>query len=719
MEKRELMKMTGMVAADRIMKKALSDIPKIVKMSGHVKVVFEYEVMMGAEVRGDILLVNFYLTLNLHAGGRAPVYTLFLEKDSDSFLTYDYIGRKWREANLERLDWPNCSYCKKVYADEADRKRIADYLQTEEGSYWDISLYQYEIRERQLKARYKRETDPWDKVMEQVPPLPKDWDRWVARNAVTNHFIFYRYARHVSEGFCSRCGKTVPISEPRHNKMGRCPGCRQKIQYKAVGRAGAICTEEEIAYLLQPFGNGFIIREFTVYHKYTKGSYETPEHCYYEYRRIFVDQNLNGEVYYLGYYKQRYYRWIRYNSEWERRSFWHRWSYDGHVYRRTLPALNRGLLSRTGFSEYLNRSGIVDPEKYLLSLKETPELELLVKAGFIQLTCDVLDGKDITFMKAHSLKKMLGIDKFRMKWLLDKNGGVEYLKWFQEEKRQQKGRIPDHVIEWFVEEKISLGDLSFISDRMSTIQIYNYLRRQIKQSGQISHQLIMTWKDYLSMAEKLNMDTKDPIIYRTSKLIQRHNEAVQLLEQKNFNDQVEELTRKFPKVSDVYAEIREKYEYLEDDTYAVLVPECIRDIMVEGRKLHHCVGSEERYYDRINRQETYILFLRMQNNLQKAFYTLEVEPGGVIRQKRTEYDRQKTDIQDATAFLKKWQQVVALRLSGTDLQLARESGEMRIREYEELRKNGVRIRGGIFSGKLLADVLEADLLEVQESEKAA
>ena len=47
-------------------------------------------------------------------------------------------------------------------------------LGTKEGGYDGLLQYQREIREAELVARHKKETDPWDEDLKQVPPLPKD-----------------------------------------------------------------------------------------------------------------------------------------------------------------------------------------------------------------------------------------------------------------------------------------------------------------------------------------------------------------------------------------------------------------------------------------------------------------------------------------------------------------------------------------------------------------
>ena len=144
--------------------------------------------------------------------------------------------------------------------------------------------------------------------------------------------------------------------------------------------------------------------------------------------------------------------------------------------------------------------------------------------------------------------------------------------------------------------------------------------------------------------------------------------------------------------------------------YSVVVPMGIEDILVEGKMLHHCVGSSERYWDRIQSQESYILFLRKTEDMQKAYYTLEVEPDGTVRQKRTEYDRQYDDIQDATAFLQKWQSVVSQRITDNEISLAEKSKKLRNIEIAELKKNNVIINIGDLRGQSLADVLMSDLM---------
>lgn len=90
---------------------------------------------------------------------------------------------------------------------------------------------------------------------------------------------------------------------------------------------------------------------------------------------------------------------------------------------------------------------------------------------------------------------------------------------------------------------------------------------------------------------------------------------------------------------------------------------------------------------------------------------MEVEPNGTVRQIRTEYDRQNSDITDAREFLKGWQKEVVKRLTKEDREKAQQSRALREQEFVQLRKDQVTIRNGDLAGRLLVDVLTADLLE--------
>ena len=96
------------------------------------------------------------------------------------------------------------------------------------------------------------------------------------------------------------------------------------------------------------------------------------------------------------------------------------------------------------------------------------------------------------------------------------------------------------------------------------------------------------------------------------------------------------------------------------------------------------------------------------------YYTLEIEPDGTVRQKRTMYDRQKEDIKDAEKFLREWQKVISKRITAKERGFAEKSRILRNQEFTQMRENQVIIHTGDLRGQLLVDVLMKDLMENKE-----
>lgn len=721
MKKSELLKMKPQYATPSMMRDAANDVPVRERCyygkSDYIDV-YKHNCHLRGKYENGIVRVAIFFTENMRLGCNKPAFEVFIDTAKRDFITYDYKYNKWSNAKISLLTWPSWNYYLKTHSSREFNKFIKKHLNTEKPGLDGVLAWQWGVRDEQLKARHKKETDPWDAKMDKIPKEPADWKKWVDKCGITQNYIFYQYVRGGAKtGYCSWCEQEVNIKNPKHNGIGRCSHCGHPIQYKAIGKVGSFSTDRESAYLMQKYGDGFVLREYTVFRRYRKGEYKNPEINAFEEVRVIFDSELHNERYYFGMYKQQNTRWIC-TGPGLRYSWFSNTSYIGRVYGKTMPSLKK-LLSRTGLTEMIRQLPKTDPEVYLAALKSRPYIEQLAKSGLTQLVYDIVfrhgRGDDgFNFEKSTELGKALQIDKGRLKRLRENNGGTEFLKWLKFEKMRNKP-IDDDVIRWFVAEHIKPKEIQFILNRMSERQIKNYLIRQQKDIRRPTKEIISTWEDYLKMAIRAKMNVNDEIIYRVKKLQQRHDELIQHLGSKNLAIQAGEIATKFPNVDRVCEEIKSKYEFA-DETYAILVPNCIEDIIKEGETLHHCIASSDRYFERIHTRETYLLFLRKQEDVSKPWYTLEVEPDGTIRQKRTEYDRQNKDLKDAESFLKAWQKQVQKNITDEDIKLAAGSKDMRIKEFEELREHDVRIHNGHLAGHSLAEVLEADLMEVESEE---
>lgn len=167
-------------------------------------------------------------------------------------------------------------------------------------------------------------------------------------------------------------------------------------------------------------------------------------------------------------------------------------------------------------------------------------------------------------------------------------------------------------------------------------------------------------------------------------------------------------------IEQVMRKIKKTYEY-DGERYIIRVPEGAKDILRESSFLDHCIQRGTRYFERIATRESYILFLRKKSDPNTPWYTLEVEPGGTIRQKRSYNNEQFSDLDDAKPFLAEWQQAIQRRMEDVEIGLAEKSRAIRNREFAELKEKGSVIRTGSHAGQLLVDELMRDLMEVEQS----
>lgn len=726
MIKKELLSMRRLMATSKMIEIAQKDIPKKMTTNypwGHSRrtIYRKYQLYLRCCVEADILKVALYYPDNLRAEGRLPSYEVFIDRSARRFITYDCINKKWLTAKVDRLEWPLSVYLMNEWISAADEKAIADYLGSEHQGYQAILDYQLKLLEEARVRRYKRQTDRWDADMALTPALPKDWEQWVNKVGIPQNFIFYKYEkRGAKTGYCTYCEKDVPLrKKPRHNKTGRCPCCHHDITYKSVGKLGRyLDTQEVCTYLIQLRSDGFVVREFWASRSYRKEDFKSPEiYCTERWRTIY-DANLVRRTYYWGKYKQREMRWIDgvpsyawmganciFNSHGDK---------PGRIYGKTLPHL-KAALKQTGLLEWIyGHHMVANPDEYFFILAKIPQFEQIWKAGLSRLAKECANNTECMYglikePQSTVLTKALGLDKQALHRLRQNNGGTALLHWLQVEKESGK-RISDDVLNWFCKQNICKSDLDFIWDKMSAAQICNYLQRQAEDNQEDVPQTLTTWQDYLSMAERLGIDTNDEIIYRVKLLRQRHDELVLRCRQKDKEEQAAEILKTFPEVNRICQSIKAKYEYTNEE-YAILAPDGVLDIIVEGDMLCHCLRGSDRYWDRIQTHESYILFLRRASAPDTPYYTLEIEPDGTVRQKRTKFDRQEDDIEEAKKFLAKWQRVVAKRLTKDDREKAAVSRVLRQQEFEQLRRDNVIIHTGDLNGRRLVDVLTADLME--------
>ena len=264
-------------------------------------------------------------------------------------------------------------------------------------------------------------------------------------------------------------------------------------------------------------------------------------------------------------------------------------------------------------------SGMVDPTFLLLSL--TDDLEKVIKAGLTRLAKETVDNR-WNIDKLQKLKSRKDIEKLKAA-----NGGtyaVELL------------AAAPNITEENLKEFCKIKEYDKAHQIISLAEKYNinHLFTLWKQTGGIKKDVIRDYRDYLGMAEQLGHDTHEEIIYRNKRWQEFH--AMYVAELEKVKDK--QVNKKYKGISRDYKRNMKIFGW-QHGGYIITVPAKASEINDEGRRQHHCVGSSETYKQKMDKRESYIVFLRHADDPKKPYYTIECTETSVI-QFYAAYDRQ-------------------------------------------------------------------------------
>lgn len=609
--------------------------------------------------------------------------------------------------------------------DQESARIIHEFVHRKNNPYhthweYDIDHLQSQINYEKREESDHRRRQRINEKMATVPEPTEAFRKW-AKSFVDIHIMRMIPFRKKAEtqALCSACGREHEYKRGmiRANTEVKCPSCGavctvKRVDYKVQNPLQCYTFKKEVI-LFQRIGDEFCERHFEAY-KSIETDVEKTDLT--EIGRIFHDIGYRFQgIGHKNHGKKDKTYFHKYNP-WDGSTFWDDKNLygmssivlkSGPVYPRTI---NTRLFADTKYQycamDRIKSEKGFTPVEYLNKYDQMPQvIEMMVKMGLYRMALEISyyafngDGKPW---------EQLGISKNHLNRLRKINGGCNALAWMRHEKGP--GRvIDDETIVFFEKDGVYPSDIDFITDRMSERQIMNYILRQRKQIKVSIEEILRLWRDYLSMALRMKMDVEKELIYKPKDVKQAHDEIVRLCGGADVAKRSGEIVQKFPDVETIMQALKKKFEY-GDERYMVVVPESIEDIIYEGRTLGHCLDKSDIYFDRIQRKESFIVFLRKTEDIEKPYYTLEVEPDGTARQKRTTGDRQDKDFQEAVSFIRKWQREVRKRIDKVDKELAVQSAELREAEFRELRKNQTKVWHGALAGKLLADVLEADLM---------
>lgn len=665
----------------------------------------------------NILILNIFENRKLSAR-----YCINL--DTKEYMTLkDGIWHEWKLRTAVGLGeswyWTGRDVDRHMKMSEEDSRRIREYLGCLEylsvGGAIDRMEDEYsrDKRERKEENRIGRV----NAIMNRVPPVPDGIKSWLDQKAGQGMEYLIWGKGSVGTYGCSACGGKFTAQDlPKKVKdqdMTVCPGCGQQV--KVLRRRKSVRIQTRFV-LIQPIDD-----EISVI-RYFDAVIWCPGHAKKE---ILLDEAIRqilfkdrSHKYAFDYYFAQESKYpspsavrkevksFDNKSNWLGRKTGKSYLYDGGIreaLKDTVCERWAGVFSMLAGTdlmlEYSNMAAN-DPGY-------SPELvEMLYKGRFFRLLEETVEKYrytgplNVSGRKAEEVFRIR--DRQKINRIRDRNAGELQTVWMQWSDMEGR-KLSDRVLDWLQKNRITQYRLIPLLKYMSPEQVMNYIQRQQAESyvGKKEVQVLEQYIDYMGMCKNLHKNMKDAMVYRPRELKRRHDEAVAELEQRKDELEAEKYSEKFSEAEAVLRSVREKFEYT-GSGYRIIVPQRIVDIVADGRALHHCAGATDRYFDRIKQEETYICFLRKEEEPDQPYYTIEVEPGGTIRQHRGMYDEE-PEIEKIRPFLKEWQQVVRRRMKARDHELEKVARKKREENLEDLRrKNNTRVLDG-----LMEDFMEA------------
>ncbi|ENZ12823.1 hypothetical protein HMPREF1082_03062 [[Clostridium] clostridioforme 90A7] len=682
--------------------------------------------VLTAQAMEKILILNYWKDRELI--GRYCMNTI-----TGEYETYYIKTGIWRQTMLQTL----CEYDATHYwyydldgnipiNSEADKKLIKELLPERFSAMKPLTRIKHKENDYNSNQRESKESRRLERIrnlMDKIPPLPEDFNEWIVKTASGDQDYAF-YDKDSERWSCTACGKGGNAGKfkrqdgkkARHNDHITCPYCGKTIQAKT--RTHAIQLKTNAAVMQNIDSDRSVVRHLDIRITWEGRGHKVEKS---EAVRVFPLRNhkkLACDIYYNQ--SDRGFEW---NYPWDNRGCFdiknpvNRRMNEEYLYPEGIEAALEGTcyeawkrtfrqLAEAGKKLEYNRLMSAQGDKSLVNV-----VEYLFKGRFNRLlqettrkvsywTCEYYgplykDGE--TIEEVFNLSDRQIINRIR-----ECDGGENAVRWMRWAEETGK-KIDQETLGWLTSENIEMRSLSFVENQMSPRQVMNYVKRQQAEgyAGKSARAVLEQWADYLDMCRQKKKDTTDEMVYRPRELKRRHNELVEEMRKERMLEQLkrdekatEEMARKmaekYPGAEKILEEIRDKYEY-QNEEYMMIVPRSLLDIAIDGSALHHCTGWSERYYERIMQRETYICFLRRKAEPDIPYYTIEVEPGGTIRQHRSYLDEE-PGVEEIRGFLREWQREIKNRLTKEDHRLASVSVIKRQKNIDELKeKNNTRV----------------------------
>ncbi len=452
-----------------------------------------------------------------------------------------------------------------------------------------------------------------NRVQNMCGHLPSAFEKWEC-GLFTKLMFYEKLNKRTAIGHCE-CGAHVEIKPSRSGSIITCPSCGETVR---ITYLKAIAQKRFVTYI-DRLADGWVCRMF-VSEKISRFTDDKVSTSYVrnEEQRDYLGVN-SDDIY--SFHPARFScgRWLKGRGRVHGMG-WNGWIIDQKPLD-TFP-YNLSLLFKGGEYEYSAldiacKHSQVDPFYYLLKYKRNPKLEMLYKLGLYAVAEQMQD--DYNSCDAHRM--MEGVKSLKQLGI----NSPDELKQCQRLTVEQLIARKE-VKYWDIPETdTSLANkfICEVNSRCGEDMKYSFITRQgwykyyLSQRNEYSSigNFISDYTDYISDCVTLGLDLNDTQISKPRSLKTAHSRT---------HDEVKiKIDReKNQLIQNVYDRLKDLVEW-SNDKFCVIMPHSAEEIIQEGKRQHHCVGS---YCDCVARGTSVIVFIRRIEAKDDNYYTAEFKP---------------------------------------------------------------------------------------------
>lgn len=595
---------------------------------------------------------------------KKQVYRMVLT--GKDFIHYDFETEIWDKKSRWRNDKRYDIRVAKISGQ--NKKKIEEFLKIKEvHNAWEcITDAECKIIREKDRKREERQKERINALFTDMPEEPAELDETIRKKIAEKNIIYYKRNRKSSNYMCYQCGKEysrdnvkkigfqeeeVWVDVPAKGNQETCAKCGETgTLWQQRGRARNTRDDFNII-LYQNHGEYLLIRAYYVICE--RNTWAKMSTRIREYERMILKP---GTCVIVG----------EYGGEWRRINKIHLRNSEVVFeigYEQAKNACSMKYMPRKLpeliYPGYPVRDNVaVKHIQALETYARAPQIESICKVGLTDICREILWARGQTSMidkRQTEVHRILKMTKEEYRYLLDNS---------KESFRQKKAR---NLIEISRKIKRPIKELECVAefatetmkDTLYTILKYisptklvNYMKKQQEISTRPIPSLLIEYRDYLLEQLAAGEDMEDDIILRPRDLIQTHVRLVaereQIKNQKYINDMMEKYEN-IPKHSE---KIPKKYTW-QQDGLMIRPAKNAAEIVMEGRILHHCVGSDfQRYMKNFNKNVAWILLLRKEKEQSTPYITVEMQ-GKKIVQWHGDHDT-KPDKEKVEDFLRKY-----------------------------------------------------------------